>query len=549
METTMTTRSFATFATRFALLTTTVLAGLTPALLTGCASEDELDPAAPVDGFQEELAYETVACDPAGTTLADAELATHLNALLHRDMHGNMSAYRMSCARRIFEATQARHLHTRAAVIAITTSIVETHLSNVSVELDHDSLGLFQQRASWGTRAQRLDAVWATNAFLNKMLHLYPGDAWMTSPIGEVAQDVQVSAFPARYQVQAADAQIIVNALIENGGASTPRTDVTGDGNGDLVIHGRNDAGVGSLYVFQGNDTGFWETPKVPFASSAFMGTVELAVADVTGDGFADTVLARPKDDSSVDLHLIKGGSNPSGLGTFIRTFGAPLDRIQMAAGDVNGDGHADLVIHAKDDAGNATLYVFQGNDTGFWQTPLVPFASSAFMSTAKIAVTDVTGDGADDILLARAKDDTSVDLYMITGGAHPAGLGSFIRTFGAPLDRIQLAAGDVTGDGHGDMVVHARDAAGNATLYVFQGNDTGFWQTAKVPFASSAFMGTAKITVTDVTGDGAEEILLARPKDDDSVDIHMITGGASPSGLGTFIRTFGASLANVQLG
>ncbi|MBC6471410.1 hypothetical protein HKK74_38930, partial [Actinomadura alba] len=136
-----------------------------------------------------------------------------MNSSLQAKMRGFMSAYRVSCARMVVNAVKARGLHSRAAVIAITTTIVESSIDNISEELDHDSLGLFQQRASWGNRTQRLDPTWATNAFLNKMLNEYPNNTWMTAPVGEVCQTVQVSAFPERYQPQAGDGQIIVNAL------------------------------------------------------------------------------------------------------------------------------------------------------------------------------------------------------------------------------------------------------------------------------------------------------------------------------------------------
>jgi hypothetical protein len=106
-----------------------------------------------------------------------------------------------------------RGLDRRAAVIAVATIIVETSVQNISEEVDHDSLGLFQQRASWGSRSQRLNPTWATNAFLDKMLRVYPNNSWKSAPIGEVCQAVQVSAYPDRYQVQAGDAQIIVNTI------------------------------------------------------------------------------------------------------------------------------------------------------------------------------------------------------------------------------------------------------------------------------------------------------------------------------------------------
>ncbi|PZG01952.1 hypothetical protein C1J01_47725, partial [Nonomuraea aridisoli] len=129
-------------------------------------------------------------------------------------MRGYMSAYRVSCARMVIKATHDRGLDPRAAVIAIATTIVESSIQNISEEVDHDSLGLFQQRASWGTASQRLNPTWATNAFLDKMIRLYPNNSWRTAPVGEVAQAVQVSAYPDRYQVQAGDAQILVNTIL-----------------------------------------------------------------------------------------------------------------------------------------------------------------------------------------------------------------------------------------------------------------------------------------------------------------------------------------------
>ncbi|GLW10195.1 hypothetical protein Misp01_53240, partial [Microtetraspora sp. NBRC 13810] len=153
------------------------------------------------------------ACDPQGTTSSDASVATRLNATLGAKMRGYMSAYRVSCARMVIKAVYDRGLDSRAAVIAIATTIVETSIDNISEELDHDSLGLFQQRASWGTRAQRLDPTWSANAFLNKMISKYPNNTWRTAPVGEVCQAVQVSAYPDRYQPQAADAQLIVNEI------------------------------------------------------------------------------------------------------------------------------------------------------------------------------------------------------------------------------------------------------------------------------------------------------------------------------------------------
>ncbi|GAA3821936.1 hypothetical protein GCM10022226_47870 [Sphaerisporangium flaviroseum] len=199
----------------------TVMAAACSVLMTPTAAMADPTPAPSAKAGDVDAARALAPCDPNGPTSTDSALATQLNGTLRAKMRGYMSAYRVSCARMIIEAVRDRGLHPRAAVIAVTTTIVESSIDNISEELDHDSLGLFQQRASWGTRAQRLNPTWATNAFLNKMLSKYPNNRWMTEPIGEICQAVQVSAYPDRYQPQAGDAQIIVDAISAASGPPT----------------------------------------------------------------------------------------------------------------------------------------------------------------------------------------------------------------------------------------------------------------------------------------------------------------------------------------
>ncbi|MBO3739511.1 hypothetical protein J5X75_18515 [Actinoplanes sp. NEAU-H7] len=135
-----------------------------------------------------------------------------MNAKLTGKLDGYMTAYRVSCARAVVAEAERRGLPERAAVIAVTTTIVESTIENLTYG-DRDSVGLFQQRASWGSESERLNPAYATSAFLDKMLRLYSDGSWKTRPIGEVAQGVQVSATPDAYQPQAADGQRIVDAL------------------------------------------------------------------------------------------------------------------------------------------------------------------------------------------------------------------------------------------------------------------------------------------------------------------------------------------------
>ena len=134
--------------------------------------------------------------DPAAcTTTGDASGGTGSTSPL---TIGDLKTVQISNARIIYTVAAGRHLPTRAAIIAIATSLQESKLYNLDTAVDHDSLGLFQQRPSqgWGTPEEILDPVHASNAFYD---HLIKIDNWQTLPLTQAAQKVQRSAYPDAY--------------------------------------------------------------------------------------------------------------------------------------------------------------------------------------------------------------------------------------------------------------------------------------------------------------------------------------------------------------
>jgi hypothetical protein len=104
-----------------------------------------------------------------------------------------------------------RGLPARATSIALATAFQESKLRNLDGG-DRDSVGIFQQRPSqgWGTRAQLMDPVYATNAFFDALVKV---DGYETMEITDAAQAVQRSAFPTAYAGHEADARAIASAL------------------------------------------------------------------------------------------------------------------------------------------------------------------------------------------------------------------------------------------------------------------------------------------------------------------------------------------------
>ena len=104
-----------------------------------------------------------------------------------------------------------RGLPAHAATIALATAMQESKLFNLTSG-DRDSLGLFQQRPSqgWGTRAQILDPVYATNRFYDALVKL---PDFRTIPVTEAAQKVQHSAYPQAYAKHEPAARALASAL------------------------------------------------------------------------------------------------------------------------------------------------------------------------------------------------------------------------------------------------------------------------------------------------------------------------------------------------
>lgn len=98
----------------------------------------------------------------------------------------------------------------QAAIIGIITALTESGLVNTP-HGDRDSVGLFQQRSSWGSVQQRMDPTTSAQLFFNRLKTV---KGWDTMDPGAAAQAVQVSAFPDRYDTHLNTAGPIVSALL-----------------------------------------------------------------------------------------------------------------------------------------------------------------------------------------------------------------------------------------------------------------------------------------------------------------------------------------------
>lgn len=192
----------------------------------------------------------------------------------------------------------------------------------------------------------------------------------------------------------------------------------------------------------------------------------------------------------------------------------------------VKSDGTGDVV--ARDSSG--VLWYYRG--TGTPAAPLAPrvrLGAGWNMYNLLVGAGDVTGDGHPD-LLAR---DTGGVLWLYRGtGASPGVFAARLRIGGGwNMYGSLVGVGDISGDGHPDLL--ARDASGVLWVYRGTGSASGLFATrAKVGGGWSMYKALA--ATGDVTGDGRAD-LVAR---DAGGVLWLYRGtGTSPGVFGTRVR------------
>lgn len=181
-------------------------------------------------------------------------------------------------------------------------------------------------------------------------------------------------------------------------------------------------------------------------------------------------VLASLDDDSDLDVGVRGSGAViqallNDGTGTFPdRTAFAlpPTNNAQrMDAGDVNGDGHPDLVVTCT--PVTTQVYVLLGDGAGGFPGTL-SVISPTLASAAEVAVADLNGDGLLDLALAN-ENGAAMNL-MLGLGTGVFQNGPIVMVGCKPFDVIVR---DLDGDGRPDFVTGSRVAPGGVSVVLQQ--------------------------------------------------------------------------------
>lgn len=309
----------------------------------------------------------------------------------------------------------------------------------------------------------------------------------------------------------------------------------------------------GAVFVYRNDACSLSTTPgwsKQGDADDANFGYQVASAGDVNGDGFGELLVGAPgldNGDGRVTLYMGRMGG-PGNVGAIWRgyTLGGQIGGALSSAGDVDGDGYADILLGVHTGFGTGTsldyagrVVVYSGGGFGLGSNPVATLSSGQLDDRFGFSVAtagDVDGSGWGDVIVGAPHADGNGSLFSGRIHVFNGGLFGLIPGFTEPgevstfeeLGAWVASAGDVNGDGFGDVTVGAPLFGNDGRARIFFGSAAGLQKTSPAPasLTPSGGLGAGKAVAGagDVNGDGFADVIMGVP----------FTPVSPPSNLGT---------------
>lgn len=221
-----------------------------------------------------------------------------------------------------------------------------------------------------------------------------------------------------------------------SGAINVAQADFTGDGIADFAFSPRAGDTIKVIDGAIGGGTAAVLWSFTPFGAGVI--NINIAAADVTGDGIADVVVS-----AGGHVAVYDGATKSSTpVWNFQPFTSGYTGDIQIAAGDLNNDGYADLIVTA---AGNVAAFSGAGTHSQLW-TSFQPFGTP-FVLPIYVAIADLDGNGTNEFVIsgynavAAYEGSTKANLYN-----------SYYPWTTGYAGSIRLGAGNILGHGHAQL-------------------------------------------------------------------------------------------------
>ena len=241
---------------------------------------------------------------------------------------------------------------------------------------------------------------------------------------------------------------------------------------------------------------------------------------DLNNDGWSDLIVIN---EDSADVRVFLNAANGSGRFTGVLT---PTSQVNLQASpsepsDFNRDGNADLVV--ANIATNSLSVLLGKGDSTFGPQQEIDVGSAAL--PRGVVVLDVEGDGDTDIVGTNAFGSGNGNLAVVLNdGTGVFGKATFFE--GGDEAEWGLVAADMNEDGRLDLAVGSQHPASPEIMVLIANGDGTFTRSATTAAGGVVWM----LAAGDMNGDGHEDILSANSVDDNGA----VLLGDGKGGLGS---------------
>ena len=303
----------------------------------------------------------------------------------------------------------------------------------------------------------------------------------------------------------------------EQGPDNLVLADFNGDGALDIFKPLEGTAGWDGQVILGRSDGTFQMNPAYGWNVSGY--GYNLVTADFNGDGFPDVAYsgARSSNLTQPGFEVMLGSLHGAqGAPTFVPVAPAGCGAWTewIAAGDVTGDGKADIVATVVNSANsgcpNNQVAVLTGLGTGKFNAKPVYYSTGSTAQSYDVFLQDLNGDGKPDLVVSNWNDTISI-LLNKAGKFGTASLISSVAAYSAHLHTLTF--GDFNGDGKLDIAAgtyYPQDQSNTGTnVYLLLGNGDGTFQAPIVTAAAPQYIYANTLAVGDFNKDGKLDLLV----------------------------------------